>query len=121
MQAEARATGNAERPRWPMIILRSPKGWTGPKEFDGHKVEGFWRAHQVPILDVVANPAHLKLLEGWLRSYKPEELFDDTRRADSGVKGAAAGGQSPDQRKSARQWWTSSQAAAIYPTFATMP
>jgi xylulose-5-phosphate/fructose-6-phosphate phosphoketolase len=78
IQAEARETGKAERPRWPMIILRSPKGWTGPKELDGHKVEGFWRAHQVPILDVVANPAHLKLLEGWLRSYKPEELFDET-------------------------------------------
>jgi xylulose-5-phosphate/fructose-6-phosphate phosphoketolase len=77
-QAEARATGKAERPRWPMIILRSPKGWTGPKELDGHKVEGFWRAHQVPILDVATNPAHLKLLEAWLRSYKPEDLFDDT-------------------------------------------
>jgi xylulose-5-phosphate/fructose-6-phosphate phosphoketolase len=78
IQTEARSTGKAERPRWPMIILRTPKGWTGPKELDGHKVEGFWRAHQVPILDVVANPAHLKLLEEWLRSYKPEELFDET-------------------------------------------
>jgi len=76
IQTEARATGKAERPRWPMIILKSPKGWTGPKELDGHKVEGFWRAHQVPILDVAANPAHLKLLDEWLRSYKPEELFD---------------------------------------------
>jgi xylulose-5-phosphate/fructose-6-phosphate phosphoketolase len=78
IQSEARASGKAERPRWPMIILRSPKGWTGPKELDGHKVEGSWRAHQVPVLDVIANPAHLKLVETWLRSYKPEELFDET-------------------------------------------
>jgi xylulose-5-phosphate/fructose-6-phosphate phosphoketolase len=78
IQSEARASGKAERPRWPMIILRSPKGWTGPKELDGHQVEGSWRAHQVPVLDVIANPAHLKLVETWLRSYKPEELFDET-------------------------------------------
>jgi xylulose-5-phosphate/fructose-6-phosphate phosphoketolase len=64
-------------PRWPMIVLRTPKGWTGPKEVDGHKVEGFWRAHQVPILEVAENPRHLKLLEEWLKSYKPEELFDE--------------------------------------------
>ncbi|MCG8492198.1 MAG: phosphoketolase family protein, partial [Sneathiellales bacterium] len=66
----------AERARWPMIILRTPKGWTGPKEVDGHKVEGFWRAHQVPLGGVQDNPAHLKQLEEWLRSYCPEELFD---------------------------------------------
>ena len=77
IQAEARQIGKAQRARWPMIILRSPKGWTGPKEVDGHKVEGFWRAHQVPILDVASNPAHLKELEQWMRSYKPEELFDE--------------------------------------------
>ncbi len=76
IQADARASGKAERPRWPMIILRTPKGWTGPKEVGGHKVEGFWRAHQVPILDVVENSSHLKLLEEWLRSYRPDELFD---------------------------------------------
>jgi xylulose-5-phosphate/fructose-6-phosphate phosphoketolase len=75
-QTEARSGGKVERPRWPMIILRSPKGWTGPKEVDGHKVENFWRAHQVPILDVRENKAHLKLLESWLQSYKTEELFD---------------------------------------------
>ena len=68
--------GSAGWPHWPMIILRTPKGWTGPKEVDGHKVEGFWRAHQVPILDVADNPKHLKQLEEWLRSYRPEELFD---------------------------------------------
>jgi xylulose-5-phosphate/fructose-6-phosphate phosphoketolase len=76
IQREARASGIATRPRWPMIVLRTPKGWTSPAEVDGHKLEGFWRAHQVPIADVRKNPAHLNLLEDWLRSYKPEELFD---------------------------------------------
>jgi xylulose-5-phosphate/fructose-6-phosphate phosphoketolase len=75
-QQEARRTGVVKRPRWPMIVLRSPKGWTAPAEIDGHKLEGFWRAHQVPIGDVKKNPAHLALLEQWMRSYKPEELFD---------------------------------------------
>ena len=65
-----------ERPRWPMIVLRSPKGWTAPSEVDGRKVEGLWRAHQVPLGGVKKNAAHLKLLEDWMRSYKPEELFD---------------------------------------------
>jgi xylulose-5-phosphate/fructose-6-phosphate phosphoketolase len=69
-----------ERPRWPMIVLRSPKGWTGPKEVDGHKVEGFWRAHQIPILDPKTTPKHLKQVEQWMRSYKPEELFDKSGR-----------------------------------------
>jgi xylulose-5-phosphate/fructose-6-phosphate phosphoketolase len=76
IQSNARSTGEAERPRWPMVILRTPKGWTGPKEVDGHKVEDFWRAHQVPIPDVAENAADFKLLEQWLRSYKTEELFD---------------------------------------------
>ncbi len=75
-QKHARSTNTADRPRWPMVILRTPKGWTGPKELDGHKVEGFWRAHQIPILDVTTNPAHMRLLEEWMKSYKPEELFD---------------------------------------------
>src|SRR4029077_13202356 len=75
-QKEARGGGKAQRPRWPMIVLRSPKGWTAPAEVDGHRLEGFWRAHQVPIGDVKTNPAHLKLFEAWMRSYKPEELFD---------------------------------------------
>jgi xylulose-5-phosphate/fructose-6-phosphate phosphoketolase len=75
-QQEARRTGSATRPRWPMIVLRAPKGWTAPAEIDGHKVEGFWRAHQVPMADVEANAAHLKVLEDWMHSYRPEELFD---------------------------------------------
>jgi len=77
IQKKARSTGKPERPRWPMIILRSPKGWTGPKEVDGHKVENFWRAHQVPVLDIQSNPKHLRIVEQWMRSYKPEELFDE--------------------------------------------
>jgi xylulose-5-phosphate/fructose-6-phosphate phosphoketolase len=76
IQSNARSAGTFERPRWPMIVLRSPKGWTGPKEVNGHKVENFWRAHQVPILDPATNPASLQLVEDWLRSYRPEELFD---------------------------------------------
>ncbi len=66
----------AERPRWPAIVLASPKGWTGPKEVDGRKTEGFWRSHQVPLAGLADNPRHLKMLEQWLRSYRPEELFD---------------------------------------------
>ncbi len=80
IQNEARASGRATRPRWPMIVLKSPKGWTGPREVDGHKVEGFWRSHQVPLAGIQSNPAHLKMLESWMRSYKPEELFDDHGR-----------------------------------------
>jgi xylulose-5-phosphate/fructose-6-phosphate phosphoketolase len=80
IQQKARSSGVAERPRWPMIVLRSPKGWTGPKEVDGHKVENFWRAHQVPIADPATNPGHLKLVEDWMRSYQPEKLFDDSGR-----------------------------------------
>ncbi len=76
IQEAARAGKTDTMPRWPMIVLRSPKGWTGPKELEGHKIEGFWRAHQVPILDVVRNPAHLKMLETWMRSYKPEKVFN---------------------------------------------
>src|ERR1700752_3891524 len=76
-QQEARSSGVATRPRWPMIVLRSPKGWTAPREVDGRQVEGLWRSHQVPLAGVKKNPAHLKLLEQWMHSYKPEELFDD--------------------------------------------
>jgi xylulose-5-phosphate/fructose-6-phosphate phosphoketolase len=77
IQQAARENGNDDRPRWPMLILRTPKGWTGPKEVDGQPVEGTWRAHQVPLKDFADNPAHLNLLETWLRSYRPQELFDE--------------------------------------------
>jgi xylulose-5-phosphate/fructose-6-phosphate phosphoketolase len=76
IQAEARAAGFSRRPRWPMIVLRTPKGWTGPKEVDGKKVEGTFRAHQVPLSGLQANPGHLRQLETWMRSYRPQELFD---------------------------------------------
>jgi xylulose-5-phosphate/fructose-6-phosphate phosphoketolase len=92
IQQEARANGKATRARWPMIVLRSPKGWTGPKEVDGHKVEGFWRAHQVPLAGVRENPAHLKQLEAWLRSYRPEELFDQNGRLIPELKALAPEG-----------------------------
>src|SRR5437867_4703924 len=72
-----RSRARLKRPQWPMIILRSPKGWTGPKEVDGKKTEGFWRSHQVPFAELETKPSHLKLLEQWLRSYRPEELFDN--------------------------------------------
>ena len=75
IQKSAREGGNRERPRWPMIVLDTPKGWTGPKEVDGKPVEGTWRAHQVPVSGM-DNPEHLKILEDWLRSYRPDELFD---------------------------------------------
>jgi len=74
-QQEARSSGTTVRPRWPMIILRTPKGWTAPAEVDGKKIEGLWRAHQVPLSAVKKNPQHLELLEQWMRGYKPEELF----------------------------------------------
>ena len=77
IQAAARHRGEAGRPRWPMIVLRTPKGWTGPKEVDGLAVEGTFRAHQVPLAGVRENPEHLAMLEAWMRSYRPEELFDD--------------------------------------------
>ncbi|HSN31147.1 MAG TPA: phosphoketolase family protein, partial [Ideonella sp.] len=80
IQAAARAPGaTPARPRWPMIVLRTPKGWTGPKEVDGRKTEGHWRSHQVPFGDL-SNPAHLQLLEQWLKSYRPAELFDEQGR-----------------------------------------
>ena len=78
IQSDAReGRWDGARPRWPMIVLRSPKGWTGPAEVDGIKVTGTWRSHQVPLSGVRENPAHLAILESWLRSYRPEELFDD--------------------------------------------
>ena len=93
IQEQARKSGQPIRPRWPMIVLRSPKGWTGPKEVDGHKVEGFWRSHQVPLAGMHDNPAHLKQLEGWLRSYKPQDLFDKAGRLIPELKTLAPKGQ----------------------------
>ncbi len=79
-QHAARAQGSAERPRWPMIVLRSPKGWTCPKEIDGKRAEGSWRAHQVPMGEMHEKPEHIAILEQWMRSYRPEELFESDGR-----------------------------------------
>ena len=92
IQEEARRGGVATRPRWPLVILRTPKGWTCPKEIDGHKLEGFWRAHQVPIPDAADNSAHFQILETWMRSYKPEELFDGNGRLIPELKALAPTG-----------------------------
>jgi len=100
IQQEARVHGNRARPRWPMIVLDSPKGWTGPKFVDGVKNEGTFRAHQVPISDPASHPGHLELIESWLRSYRPEELFDEDGRliaelAELAPKGARRMGANP--------------------------
>jgi xylulose-5-phosphate/fructose-6-phosphate phosphoketolase len=100
IQRRARQEGKVERPRWPMVILRTPKGWTGPKEVDGKPVEDTWRAHQVPVTDVATNPAHLRILEEWLTSYRPSELFDQNGKfrrelADTAPKGIRRMGMNP--------------------------
>jgi len=89
---DAAAAGDEGAPRWPMIVLRSPKGWTGPKTVDGLQVEGTWRSHQVPLSEVRTNPGHLKLLEEWLQPYRPEELFDGDGRLRPGIAEAAPTG-----------------------------
>ena len=80
IQKAARSQGERTRPRWPMIVLRTPKGWTGPRTVDGQQVEGTFRAHQVPVTDFASKPDHLRILEDWMRSYRPEELFDKSGR-----------------------------------------
>jgi xylulose-5-phosphate/fructose-6-phosphate phosphoketolase len=94
IQNQARSSGTARFARWPLVILRSPKGWTAPAEVGGHNLEGFWRAHQVPILDVAQNPKHLHLLEQWMRSYKPEEVFDEDGKLIPALKELAPTGTS---------------------------
>ena len=93
IQAAARRSGKAERARWPMIVLRSPKGWTGPKKVGGKTVEGYWRSHQVPLADVRNNPENLKLLEKWMKSYRPQELFDANGRLVEELKALAPKGR----------------------------
>ena len=93
IQHAARHDGVVERPRWPMIVLASPKGWTGPKEIDGLKVEGTFRSHQVPLSDPRANPEHLRLLEAWLQSYRPHELFHSDGRLKDEIAALAPAGE----------------------------
>ena len=102
---------------WPMIVLRTPKGWTGPKEVDGLPVEGTWRAHQVPLAETRSNAEHREQLEQWMRSYRPEELFDEAGPADPGPAGARAAGAAADERQPARQ----RRAAAARPGHAGLP
>ena len=104
IQKTARDSGQAERPRWPMIVLRAPKGWTGPKEINGHKAEGSWRSHQVPFSDVRENPKNLKMLEDWLKSYKPEELFDANGGFVSELRELSPKGTVAHEREPACQW-----------------
>ena len=98
IQADARSNGFRERPAWPMIVLRTPKGWTGPEEVDGRPTENSWRSHQVPFADLAANPAHLKLLGDWLKSYRADELFDADGRLRAEIAELAPKG---DRRMSA--------------------
>lgn len=93
IQQKARDGGGITRPRWPMIVLRSPKGWTAPKTIDHHHIEGFWRAHQVPLTDVVKNEEHLALLETWLRSYGPDTLFDENGCPNPMIRALAPQGE----------------------------
>jgi xylulose-5-phosphate/fructose-6-phosphate phosphoketolase len=93
IQADARLHGNTERPRWPMIVFGSPKGWTGPKVIDGKANEGTFKSHQVPLSDPAKNPEHLRLLESWLRSYRPEELFDGQGRLKPELAALAPSGE----------------------------
>ena len=93
IQTSARAGGITERPRWPMIVLRTPKGWTCPKEIDGKRTEDYWRSHQVPMGEMHENPQHVKILEGWMKSYKPEELFDQSGGLRADLAGLAPKGE----------------------------
>jgi xylulose-5-phosphate/fructose-6-phosphate phosphoketolase len=92
IQHDARASGFTRRPVWPMIILRSPKGWTGPKLVDGKQTEGTYRSHQVPMGDM-ERPEHVALLEQWMKSYRPEELFDETGRLAADIAALAPAGE----------------------------
>jgi xylulose-5-phosphate/fructose-6-phosphate phosphoketolase len=92
IQEVARSGTGDERPRWPMLIMRTPKGWTGPREVDGVQVEGTWRSHQVPVLAARENAGHRRVLEAWMRSYRPEELFDEDGRVREGIRELAPPG-----------------------------
>src|SRR5262249_36892408 len=98
IQRTARERRLNGRPFWPMIILKTPKGWTGPEEVDGLKTEGFWRSHQVPFAEMATKPGHVKLLESWMKSYRPEELFDENGAPRPDIAALAPSG---DRRMSA--------------------
>ena len=112
IKADASRNGSKKRPLWPMIILRSPKGWTCPKEIDGKRTEDYWRSHQVPMGEMHEKPEHIKILEKWMKSYKPEELFDKTGRVETRTRRIAAERQPSHERQSTRQWRPSTQRSA---------
>src|SRR5882672_10554368 len=91
IKADARG-GAIQRPRWPMIVMRTPKGWTCPKEIDGRRTEDYWRSHQVPMGEMHQNPEHITILEQWMQSYRPAELFDDNGRLRAELAGLAPRG-----------------------------
>ena len=100
IQEKARTEGYSDRPQWPMIVMKTPKGWTGPKEVDGKKTEDYWRSHQVPLSEMASKPGHVQLLEDWMKSYKPEELFDEKGKfipelAELAPKGSRRMGANP--------------------------
>jgi len=100
IQEKARTEGYSGRPQWPMIVMKTPKGWTGPKEVDGKKTEDYWRSHQVPLSEMASKPGHVQLLEDWMKSYKPEELFDEKGKlipelAELAPKGSRRMGANP--------------------------
>ena len=120
IQLDARTKGVTTRPRWPMIVLRTPKGWTCPKEIDGKKCEGYWRAHQVPMGDM-DKPEHVRILEGWMKSYRPEELFDAAGRLAPELAALAAERPAPDERQPARQRRPPAEGSASCPTSGATP
>ena len=99
-QREARLGGTVSRPRWPMIVLRTPKGWSAPLEVAGHRLEGSWRAHQVPLPDVRNNPEQLHILESWMRAQRAEELFDSNGQTSALPQGVGARRKTPHERES---------------------
>ena len=109
IQRDARDEGVTERPRWPMIVLRSPKGWTGPRVVDGKQTEGTWRSHQVPLAGLADNPEHLRLLEQWMKSYRPEELFDESGALVPELAELAPDGRAADECQPARQRWAAAE------------
>ena len=104
IKSAAPQDGFKERPRWPMIVLRTPKGWTCPKEIDGKRTEGYWRSHQVPMGEMHGNEAHVRLLEEWMKSYRPAELFDEQRPASLRTGRPRSARCSSHERKPAHQW-----------------
>ncbi len=112
IQENARSQWVEARPVWPMIVLRTPKGWTGPKVVDGKPVEGTWRAHQVPVAELATKPEHLKILEEWMKSYMPEELFDENGKFVPELAELAPKGDAADGCKSARQRRLAAQESA---------